>query len=77
MSKHNPEPQVDLAPGDEDDLDISTTDYGFIISAEGELKTFFCPDAFDGFPPKTVMKIFKIFNVTELADVIPKSTRLH
>lgn len=60
----------------EDDL-ISNTDYGFVITADGELKTFFCPDSFDGWPPKEVMKIFKIFKITDLTEVLPRSTSLH
>lgn len=62
---------------DDADLNIDNTDYGFIVSANGELKTFFCPDNMDGYPPKEVMKIFKIFNITDLDGILPKSTMLH
>lgn len=62
---------------DDADLNIDNTDYGFIVSADGELKTFFCPDNMDGYPPKEVMKIFKIFNITDLDGILPKSTMLH
>jgi|688.fasta_scaffold2828120_1 hypothetical protein len=60
-----------------DDLNIDNTDYGFIVSADGELKTFFCPDNPDGYPPKAVQKIFKIFKITDLREIIPQSTMIH
>jgi len=62
---------------DDNDVEISNTDYGFIITADGELKTFFCPDHPDGWPPKEVIKIFKIFKITDLSEVLPQSTMLH
>jgi hypothetical protein len=62
---------------DDADLNIDNTDYGFIVSANGELKTFFCPDNPDGWLPKEVMKIFKIFKITDPSEVIPRSTMLH
>lgn len=61
---------------DDDNLDIDNTDYGFIISSSGELKTFFCPDQFSGFPPKEVLKIFKIFKINDLTEVLPGSGTL-
>ena len=62
---------------DADDLDIDTTDYGFIVTADGRLKTFFCPDTIDGWPPKEVLKIFKVFKITNLTEVLPQSTTIH
>jgi hypothetical protein len=74
MSQKNKiQPELDH---DEDDFDIDNTDYGFIISSSGELKTFFCPDQHNSFPPKEVLKIFKIFKITDLAEVLPSSTTL-
>lgn len=65
-------------PADDDaDLNIDNTDYGFIVSADGELKTFFCPDTVDGYPPKAVQKIFKIFKINDLREIIPQSTMIH
>lgn len=60
-----------------DDLDIDTTDYGFIVSSTGELKTFFCPDNLDGFPPKEILKIFKIFKITDISEILPQTGYLH
>lgn len=62
---------------DETDFNIEDSDYGFIVSANGELKTFFCPDAVDGYPPKAVQKIFKIFKINDLREIIPQSTMIH
>lgn len=81
MSQQKPKLQEDLDEYQLDDgtedLDIDNTDYGFIISANGELKTFFCPDSVDGYPPKEVQRIFKIFKITNLSEILPQSTMLH
>lgn len=71
--------EIDQCDSEDDDADlnIDNTDYGFIVSADGELKTFFCPDAVDGYPPKEVQKIFKIFKINDLREIIPQSTMLH
>lgn len=63
-------------PDQYDEL-IDDNDYGFIISSSGELKTFFCPDHVDGWPPKEIVKIFKIFKITDLSMVLPNSSTLH
>lgn len=60
-----------------DDLDIDDSDYGFIISSSGELKTFFCPDDVSGFPPKQILKIFKIFKINNVSEVLTGSGTLH
>ena len=62
---------------DEYDQLIEDSDYGFIISSSGELKTFFCPDQVDGWPPKEIVKIFKIFKITDLSAVLPGSGTIH
>lgn len=70
--------QVDqYEPEEIDNLDISDTDYGFIVSSNGELKTFFCPDHVDGFPPKEILKIFKIFKINDVSEIMPTSSFLH
>ena len=78
MSQHTKlHNELDQYQDDCDDIDISDTDYGFIVTASGELKTFFCPDNPGGWPPKEVQKIFKIFKINDLSEVIPHSTTLH
>lgn len=66
-----------LDDGVVEDLDIDNTDYGFIVTADGQLKVFFCPDNLDGWPPKEVQRIFKIFKITDLSEVLPRSGLLH
>lgn len=69
--------ELEKFQADEDDLDIDKSDYGFIISNTGELKTFFCPDDVNGWPPKEILKIFKIFKITDLSELLPGSNTLH
>jgi len=69
--------ELEKFQADEEDLDVDKSDYGFIISNTGELKTFFCPDDVNGWPPKEVLKIFKIFKITDLSGLLPGSSTLH
>lgn len=69
--------ELEKFQADEEDLDIDKSDYGFIISNTGELKTFFCPDDVNGWPPKEILKIFKIFKITDLSELLPGSKTLH
>ena len=68
--------ELDEFEQDNDNLEIENTDYGFIISSSGELKTFFCPDQLNSWPPKEVLKIFKIFKINDLTEVLPASGTL-
>jgi len=67
----------DLEDDVTDDFDLDDSDYGFIISSSGELKTFFCPDDTSGFPPKQILKIFKIFKINNVSEVLTGSGTLH
>ena len=67
----------DLEAEEMEDLDIADSDYGFIVSSTGELKTFFCPDSIDQFPPKEVLKIFKVFKINNVTEVLPGSGSIH
>jgi hypothetical protein len=60
-----------------ENIDLDESDYGFIVSSTGELKTFFCPESVDGFPPKEVLKIFKLFKINNVSDVLPRSGMIH
>ena len=77
MARNKEQEQLDEPVLDEYDELIEDSDYGFIISSSGELKTFFCPDNVDGWPPKEIVKIFKIFKITDLSEVIHRSSTLH
>ena len=46
--------------GEDDDDDFSDTDYGFIIDANGELKTMMLPEELMNNPPSSIKKILKI-----------------
>ena len=52
-----------------DELGLDDGDYGFIISADGELKHLFTPEDFALYPPKTVQKILKIFGIKDINQV--------
>ena len=61
MSKNN-ELVVEEIPEDDDD-DFSDTDYGFIIDANGDLKTMMLPEELMDNPPSSIRKILKIFGI--------------
>lgn len=69
--------QADVDDFADDDLDIDYSDYGFIISSTGELKTFFYPDSIEGFPPKEILKILKIFKIKNVSEVLLNNVTLH
>jgi hypothetical protein len=52
-----------------DELGLDDGDYGFIISADGELKHLFTPEEFALYPPKTVQRILKIFGIKDINQV--------
>lgn len=58
----------------EEALDINDNDYGFIISSDGELKTFFGPEEPPEELPKEILRIFKIFKIKNPEDYLPKVT---
>jgi hypothetical protein len=52
---------------DEDDLDeYDESDFGFIISSSGELKSMMIPDLLMEDPPIEVKKILKIFGIKNI-----------
>lgn len=51
------------------ETEISDDDYGFIIGADGELKSVFLPDNLPFAPPKNIIKILKIFGIFDIHDV--------
>ena len=65
MSKTGQELDFEL---DELDAEIADDDYGFILSANGELKSLFLPDVIPFKSPKNVAKILKIFGITDVAN---------
>ncbi len=67
MSKQTHSQETELDSFDE--LGLDDGDYGFIISATGELKHLFTPEEFALYPPKTVQRILKIFGIKDINQV--------
>jgi len=65
MSKTGQELDFEL---DELDAEIADDDYGFILGADGELKSLFLPDVIPFKSPKNVAKILKIFGITDVSN---------
>jgi hypothetical protein len=57
-------PAVDLEVEEDDDFDPS--DFGFIISADGELKSIMYPEDLMEEPPEEIKLIMKIFGIADL-----------
>lgn len=58
--------QAEFEEAQEDDLDIESTDYGFIFDEEGNLKHMFTPDGFELDPPKIIRKILKMLGIDDI-----------
>lgn len=71
MPKNN-ELVVEEIPEDDDD-DFSDTDYGFIIDANGELKTMMLPEELMDNPPSSIKKILKIFGIKDIHQFEPRT----
>jgi len=71
MPKNN-ELVVEEIPEDDDD-DFSDTDYGFIIDADGELKTMMLPEELMDNPPSSIKKILKIFGIKDIHQFEPRT----
>jgi hypothetical protein len=50
-------------------LEVDSEDYGFIFSANGELKHLFTPDEFYLDPPPLVKKILKLLGIKDINTV--------
>lgn len=58
---------------DADDDDFNDDDYGFIISANGELKSMMIPEDLMEDPPKEVRRILKIFGIKDIHSLEPRT----
>lgn len=61
----------DLDDSDVEELD--ETDYGFIIGANGELKSIMFPELIMEDPPKEIKKILKIYGIKDIHDMVEKT----
>jgi hypothetical protein len=60
-------PAVELEDLDDDEYD--PTDYGFIISADGELKSVMYPEELMGEPPEEIKLIMQIFGISDIETI--------
>lgn len=59
------------------DLNIEDDDFGFLIDAEGNLKTVFgCDELFDD-PPENVVKILEIFGIGNARNLSRAGITIH
>lgn len=58
---------------EEVDDDFETDDYGFIVSADGELKSVLFPENLMGDPPIEVQMILKIYGITNFNELENKT----
>lgn len=65
--------QVDSYDDDEDYKEFEEGDYGFIISANGELKSIMFPEDLFEDPPVEVKRICKIFGIKNLHQLDPRT----
>ena len=71
MSKNN-ELVVEEIPEDDDD-DFNDNDYGFIIDANGDLKTMMLPEDLMEDPLRSIKKILKIFGIKDIHQFEPRT----
>jgi len=62
MPNKNTIPAVEL----EEDDEYDPTDYGFIISADGELKSVMYPEDLMEEPPEEIQLILKLFGIANI-----------
>ena len=64
MPNNNTTSAVEVEDLEDDEYDPS--DYGFIISADGELKSIMYPEDLMGEPPEEIKLIMKIFGIPDI-----------
>jgi hypothetical protein len=65
-------PNKDLDLDGVEEANLDATDFGFIISADGELKSLMYPESLEGDPPEEILMILDILGIDLTA---PKGTR--
>ena len=61
-----------------DETDLADEDYGFIISPNGQLKSFFVPvDDFEIDPPEVVIAILKLLGINNINDALEGNPTIH
>jgi len=54
---------------DFDDDDFNETDFGFIISENGELKSVMYPEKLMDDPPEEIKEILRIFGIDDISEI--------
>jgi hypothetical protein len=67
MPNKNEIPVENFDEADDDDFDPS--DFGFIISADGELKSMMYPDELLEDPPEEIQLILKLFGISDINEL--------
>jgi len=67
MPNNTTTPAVDFEEIEDDEYDPS--DYGFIISADGELKSLMYPEEMLGEPPEEIQLILKLFGIADIKEL--------
>lgn len=66
--------QENIDDYDDDDYeDIDPTDFAFVISSDGELKSLMMPEDLMNEPPKEIVEILKIFGIKDIHLIEPKT----
>lgn len=73
MPKNNNPIVKEIDDDEYNDDDFTDSDYGFIINADGTLKTMWLPEDLMEDPPKSVMKLLKIFGIKDIHSLEPKT----
>jgi hypothetical protein len=76
MSKVTETGQATEAP-DVYETEICDDDYGFIVAADGSLKSVFLPDSVPFKAPKNVSRILKVFGIRDISQVDTGDDTLH
>jgi len=76
MSKVTETGQATEAP-DVSETEICDDDYGFIVAADGSLKSVFLPDSVPFKAPKNVSRILKVFGIRDISQVDTGDDTLH
>lgn len=58
---------------DDDYEDIDPTDFAFVVSSNGELKSLMIPEDLMDDPPEEIVKILEIFGIKDINIFEPKT----
>lgn len=67
------EDQDNLEEFDDEEDDYEDGDFGFIIAADGTLKSLMIPEFLMDDPPREVKKILKIFGIKDVHQLEPRT----